>query len=111
MSVLVDLSIFPIAAGEHLSEYVAPVVAMIAASGHPYQLTAMGTLIETEQLDAALALIERAHALLAAAGCERVYATVKLDIRGGPPGRLQGKPASVATRLQDAAAAAAAPAP
>ncbi|TVQ91503.1 MAG: thiamine-binding protein [Chromatiaceae bacterium] len=102
MSVLVDLSIFPVAAGEHLSQYVAPVVGMIAASGHPYQLTAMGTLIETAVLAEALELIERAHSLLAAAGCERVYATVKLDIRSGPPGRLQGKPASVAARLEAA---------
>jgi uncharacterized protein (TIGR00106 family) len=99
MSVLVDLSMFPINAGEHLSAHVAPIVALIAASGHPYQLTAMGTLIETRHLDEALALIARAHGILAEAGCERVYATVKLDIRDGPPGRLQAKTASVQERL------------
>ena len=90
---------FPVHAGEHLSAYVAPIVAMIAASGHPHQLTAMGTLIETERLEDALALVSRAHALMAQAGCERVYATVKLDIREGPPGRLQAKTASIAARL------------
>jgi uncharacterized protein (TIGR00106 family) len=99
MSVLVDLSMFPVNAGEHLSVHVAPIVAMIAASGHAYQLTAMGTLVETEHLDEALALVSRAHALLAESGCERVYATVKLDIRPGPPGRLAAKTASVEARL------------
>jgi uncharacterized protein (TIGR00106 family) len=99
MSVLVDLSIFPVGQGEHLSAYVAPVVELIAASGYGYQLTAMGTLIETAQLSEALALVERAHQTLERAGCHRVYATVKLDIREGPVGRLTQKTASVEARL------------
>lgn len=100
MSVLVDLSIFPIDQGQHLSAFVAPVVQLIADSGHPYRLTAMGTLIETERLSDATALIEQAHTLLAEAGCERVYATVKLDIRKGPTGRLEQKTASVEARME-----------
>jgi uncharacterized protein (TIGR00106 family) len=99
MSVLIDLSIFPVGQGEHLSTYVAPVVQLIADSGHPYQLTAMGTLVETAQLSEATQLIERAYAVLARAGCERVYATVKLDIRSGTTGRLAQKTASVESRL------------
>ncbi|MFP4076407.1 MAG: MTH1187 family thiamine-binding protein [Halochromatium sp.] len=99
MSVLADLSIFPINQGEHLSGYVASVVQLIADSGHPYQLTAMGTLFETDRLGDALSLIEQAHAILAAAGCQRIYATVKLDIREGPQGRLTQKTASVEARL------------
>ena len=99
MSVLIDLSIFPVGQGEHLSAYVAPIVQLIADSGHPYRLTAMGTLIETEQLGEATALIERAYAALSETGCERVYATVKLDIRQGPVGRLEQKTASVEARL------------
>lgn len=35
MSVLVDLSIFPVGQGEHLSTYVAPVVQLISDSGSP----------------------------------------------------------------------------
>lgn len=99
MSVLVDLSIFPIGEDEHLSRYVAPVVRLIEDSGHPYALTAMGTLIETERVAEATELIARATALLQEAGCARVYATVKLDIREGPGGRLQGKTESVRARL------------
>jgi uncharacterized protein (TIGR00106 family) len=99
MSVLVDLSIFPIGQDQHLSRYVAPVVQLIHDSGHAYQLTAMGTLLETETLSQALGLIERAQALLSDSGCERIYATVKLDIRIGPVGRLTQKTASVEARL------------
>ena len=100
MSVLVDLSIFPVGRDEHLSAYVAPVVQLIANSGHRHQLTAMGTLIETDKLSEAMTLIERAHELLVDAGCERVYATVKLDIRSGPLGRLEQKTASIEARLE-----------
>ncbi|MEA1049299.1 MTH1187 family thiamine-binding protein [Lamprobacter modestohalophilus] len=100
MSVLVDFSIFPVGEAEHLSPFVASVVDLIADSGHSYQLTAMGTLFETDALGDALSLIERAQALLAAAGCKRVYATVKLDIREGPTGRLAQKTASVEARLR-----------
>lgn len=99
MSVLVDFSIFPVGEAEHLSPYVASVVELIADSGYSYQLTAMGTLFETDALADALSLIEQANALLTAAGCKRVYATVKLDIREGPTGRLAQKTASVEARL------------
>lgn len=99
MSVLLELSIFPVDRGEGLSAYVAPVVEMIATSGHPYQLTAMGTLVETEDIDAATALIAEAHRLLRHAGCRRVYATAKLDTRDGPLGRLQAKTRSIEARL------------
>ena len=64
MSTVVDLSIFPVGRNQHLSSFVAPVVARIAASGHRYQLTAMGTLIETAHLQEALTLINEAYEVL-----------------------------------------------
>ena len=101
MSVLLDLGIFPMNQGASVGAFVAPVVAMIRASGHPYQLGAMGTLVETEDLESALALIGRAHQVLAAQGCRRVYATAKLDMRDGPLGRLEAKVARVSALLGD----------
>jgi uncharacterized protein (TIGR00106 family) len=101
MSVLLDLGIFPMDQGASVGAFVAPVVAMISASGHPYQLGSMGTLVETEDLESALALIGRAHQVLAAQGCRRVYATAKLDMRDGPLGRLEAKVARVSALLGD----------
>ena len=101
MSVLLDLGIFPMDQGASVGAFVAPVVAMIRSSGHPYQLGAMGTLVETEDLESALALIGRAHQVLAAQGCRRVYATAKLDMRDGPLGRLEAKVARVSALLGD----------
>lgn len=99
MSVLLDLSIFPLDQGVSLSGFVAPVIAMIRDSGHPYRLSPMGTVVETATLDQALRLIERAHAVLEELGCERVYAAAKLDIRRGPPGRLPGKIESIRRQI------------
>ena len=101
MSVLLDLGIFPMDQGASVGAFVAPVVAMIRASGHPYQLGARGTLVESEDLESALTLIGRAHQVLAAQGCRRVYATAKLDMRDGPLGRLEAKVARVSALMGD----------
>jgi uncharacterized protein (TIGR00106 family) len=99
MSVLLDFSIFPMDQGVSVSRFVAPVVAMIRDSGHPYRLTPMGTVIETATLAEALRVIEQAHAVLDRAGCGRVYATARFDLREGPLGRLAGKVESVRRQL------------
>ncbi len=99
MSVLLDLSIFPMDQGASVSRFVAPVIAMIRDSGHAYRLSPMGTVVETATVGEALELVERAHAVLDALGCDRVYAAAKLDIRRGPLGRLAGKIESVRQQI------------
>jgi uncharacterized protein (TIGR00106 family) len=99
MSTLLELSIFPMDQGESVSAFVAPVVARLRDSGFPCRLTAMGSIIETDTLAEALALVEDAHQILQDAGCRRVYATLKLDIRDGKAGRLETKVESVNQRI------------
>jgi uncharacterized protein (TIGR00106 family) len=91
MPVLVDFSIFPLDQGPSVSGFVAPVIGLIRDTGFPYRLSAMGTTVETEHLEDALNLISRAHQLLAGMGCERIFATVRIDTRTGPTGRLTSK--------------------
>lgn len=99
MSVLLEFSIFPTDQGESVSGPVSEVIRMIAAAGVDYQLTAMGTLIETDTVAGALAIVEQAADLLDAAGCRRIYASMKLDIRNGSSGRLAAKVAAIQTRI------------
>jgi uncharacterized protein (TIGR00106 family) len=99
VSTLIEFSVFPTDKGESVSRYVSEVIAMIRDRGVDYRLTPMGTVVETETVGEALALVEAACGLLAAAGCNRVYASVKLDVRRGRDARLQGKVASVEDKI------------
>ena len=101
MSVLLEFSMFPTDKGESVSAYVSPVIKMIAASGVDYQLTAMGTLVEAKTLRQALDIVEKAYEVLAQQGCNRIYSSLKLDIRQGKDNRLSGKLASVKKKIGD----------
>jgi len=101
MSVLLEFAMFPTSdecrSGSSVSHQVAKIIDMIDQSGLPYQLTPMGTIVECESLKEALAVVERSYQQLE--GCERVYSTIKLDIREGKVGRLSGKIGSVEAKL------------
>ncbi len=99
MSVLLEFSMFPTDKGESVSAYVSQLITMIHDSGISYQLTPMGTIIETDSLNAALEIVARAHAILEAAGCNRIYSSLKLDIRNGKDNRLKGKVDSIRNKI------------
>lgn len=97
MSVLLEFAMFPISAdgreGSGVSAQVSKIIDMIDQSGVSYQLTSMGTIIETETLREALDIIEKSYAALK--GCERVYSTLTFDIRTGKSNRMKAKIAAV----------------
>ncbi len=101
MSVLLEFSMFPTSdecrKGSSVSHQVAKIIDMIDQSGYEYQLTPMGTIVEAPSVKEALALVERAYEQLGE--CDRVYSAIKLDIRKGKSGRLNGKIASVEEKL------------
>ncbi len=99
MSTLLEFSMFPTDKGESVSAYVSPVIAMIRDSGLDYRLTPMGTVIETDTPEQALEIVTRAYRVLEEAGCNRVYASLKLDIRKGHDRRMRGKIASVERKI------------
>ena len=94
MSVLIEYSIFPTDKGESVSSYVSRVIDMIRKSGYPYKFTAMGTIVETATIREAMELVAKSYDLLEV-DCNRVYASIKLDIRKGKDNRLEGKIKSV----------------
>ena len=98
MSVLMQFAMFPTDKGASASPYVSRVIAMIRESGLPYQLSAMGTIIETETLEDAQAVVAKAYSLLQD-NCTRVYCTVTFDIRDGKTGRMQNKITSIEEKI------------
>lgn len=95
MSILLEMAMFPTDNGESKSEYVSEVVKIIKNSGFPYQLTAMATIIETQKLSEALEIVQRCYDKLEELECNRVYATLKFDIRKNHENRLYQKVKSV----------------
>lgn len=100
MSVLLEFSMFPTDKGESVSPFVSRIISMIRASGLNYRLTPMGTVVEAEGLPEILDLIAKAYNELEP-DCNRVYSSLKLDIRKGPVGRLEGKIQSVENQIGD----------
>lgn len=98
MSVLLEFSMFPTDKGSSVSEEVSRVIDMIRSSGFDYKLTAMGTIIETETLEEALDIVNRAYQILEPRS-ERVYSSLKIDIRKGLSARLEGKIQSIEQKI------------
>ncbi|WP_029520724.1 MTH1187 family thiamine-binding protein [Persephonella sp. IF05-L8] len=98
MSVLVEFAMFPTDKGESVSAYVSRIIKMIDKSEVPYKLTPMGTVFETETMEEALDIINKAYKQLEK-DCNRVYSVVKFDIRKGKSNRLVQKIQSVEKKL------------
>lgn len=97
MSVLLEFSMFPTSdncrEGASVSKQVAKIIDAIDKSGVAYQLTPMGTVVETDTVREALDIIEIAYEQVK--GCERVYSSLKFDIRHETQNRLKTKIESV----------------
>lgn len=98
MSVLMEFAMFPTDKGESASNYVSRIIAMIRESGFHYQLTAMGTIVETETMEQALQLVQQAYNKLDP-DCSRIYSTVKFDIRKGRQNAMQQKINSIENKI------------
>ena len=99
MSVLLEMAMFPTDHGESKSEYVAQVINVIKESGFPYQLTAMATIIETQNIKDALNIVQKCYETLEELNCNRVYSTIKFDIRKGHDNRLKSKIESIESKI------------
>jgi len=95
--VILEFSVSPLGMGESVSPYVARCLRIVKESGLPYQLHAMGTLVEGELADV-LDLMKRCIESVSA-DCDRVTCSAKIDARRGHGGRLQSKVASVERQL------------
>lgn len=93
MSVLVEFSMSPMDKGESVGEYVARCVEIVEDSGLPYQLTAMGTVVEGSWNEC-FHVVTKCHEALAK-DCDRITTSIRADTREGPSGRIQQKVKSV----------------
>ncbi len=98
MSVLVEFAIFPTDKGESVSSYVSRIIKMFKEGSVDYQLTPMGTVFETQTMQEALNVIENAYRCLED-DCNRIYSTIKFDIRKNKDNRMKQKIASIESKI------------
>ena len=98
MSILLEFAMFPTDKGESVSKYVSRIIQMIDECGVIYKLTPMGTIIETETMEKALEIVQLAYNELES-DCNRVYASLKFDIRKGEANRMSRKIRSIEDKI------------
>ncbi|MBM4144692.1 MAG: MTH1187 family thiamine-binding protein [Nitrospira sp.] len=94
---LTEFSIIPIGIGSSIGDQIAEVLKIVDASGLPYRINPMGTVVEGEW-DDIMKLIKKCHETVLKTG-ERVITTISIDDRKGKPNRIKEKIKSIERRI------------
>ena len=97
MAMLLEFSMAPLGRGESVGEYVADCLQIIEASGLPYRLNPMGTVLEGD-FDELMGVVRDCLNRMSTRS-DRITCTIKFDWRQGATGRLTSKIESVEKRL------------
>lgn len=100
MSALVEFAMFPTDKGESVSAYVSRIMKVFKENDIEFQLTPMGTIFECETVEDATKVINLAYSVLEL-DCNRVYASIKMDIRKEKSDRMKQKIASIQKHLNN----------
>ncbi|MCK5286748.1 MAG: MTH1187 family thiamine-binding protein [Thermodesulfovibrionia bacterium] len=94
---LAEFSIVPLGAGNSISSHVARILKIVDASGMPYKINPMGTVVEGSWSDI-MKLIKKCHdAILNTES--RIITTISIDDRKGKSNRIDKKVESVEHKL------------
>jgi uncharacterized protein (TIGR00106 family) len=86
---VVEFTVVPVGRGEPLAGPVARIVDIVDRSGLPYQLTAMGTIIEGDW-DEVFGVVRKCHEAMRKEA-SRVSTHIAIDDREHAKGRIRGK--------------------
>jgi uncharacterized protein (TIGR00106 family) len=94
---LVEFSIVPVGTGSSIGDALAEVLKIVDASGLPYKINPMGTVMEGEW-DELFKLIKKCHDSVMKKQ-ERAMITISVDDRKDKPNRIEEKVKSVEKRI------------
>ncbi len=94
---LAEFSIVPIGTGSSIGDQLAEVLKIVDASGLPYKVNPMGTVVEGGWNDV-MGLVKKCHAAVMKTG-ERTVTTISIDDRKGKPNRINEKVKSIEKRI------------
>jgi uncharacterized protein (TIGR00106 family) len=94
--IVAEISIYPVGEGTSLSKYVKKAIEAInGVRGLRTQVTPMGTILESEDLEQILEALRVAHQAILEMGARRIVATLKVDDRRDKARRMEDKVLSV----------------
>ncbi len=92
--IIAELSVTPLGTGSTgVSKYVKAALEELKKSGVKFELGAMSTTIETENMETLFSVVKKAHEAVFLAGAKRVVTTLKIDDR-------RDKDASITSKLE-----------
>jgi uncharacterized protein (TIGR00106 family) len=95
---IAELVIVPLGTGTpSVSKYVARAIAELKALGLQPEVTAMGTIFETDDIAVVLEACRRVHESVFELGAQRVVTTLRLDERRDKAGSIEQKVQAVAS--------------
>jgi len=94
---LIEFSIIPVGIGSSLGASIAEVLKIVDASGLPYKVNPMGTVVEGDW-DSIMKVVRRCHKAVMKSG-ERVITTISIDDRKGKLNRIEEKVRSIEKRI------------
>lgn len=94
---LVEFSIIPIGSSSSIGDQIAEVLRIVDASGLPYKINPMGTVVEGEW-DEIVKLIKKCHKKVMTSE-DRVVTMISIDDRKGKPDRIEEKVKSIERRI------------
>ena len=94
---LVEFSIVPVGFGSSIGDHLAEVLRIVDASGLPYKVNPMGTVVEGEWAEV-MNLVKKCHQSVMKTG-ERAITTISIDDRKGKPNRIDAKVKSIERRI------------
>jgi uncharacterized protein (TIGR00106 family) len=94
-SMIASFSVYPLGEGTSLSRFVKKGVAVVKASGYPYEVGAMSTSVEIPDLDTLFDLVKKVHSAHIAEGAQRVVIDLKVDDRRDKKATMASKKAAV----------------
>jgi uncharacterized protein (TIGR00106 family) len=92
---IAELSIVPLSEGSSVSNYVKEALKELRATGLRVEPTAMGTILEADDMDSLLEAVKRAHEAVFRAGAMRAVTTLKIDDRRDKKLSIEGKLKSI----------------
>ncbi|HDM88841.1 MAG TPA: MTH1187 family thiamine-binding protein [Candidatus Bathyarchaeota archaeon] len=98
---IVEFSVVPIGGGVSVSEFLVPALKELERRGIRYEVTAMSTIFEAEDIKEALDAIGAAHEAIFKTGIKRVITLIRIDDRRDKKVSMKNKVESLISKIKE----------